>query len=155
MTVQSEEGRDVLKSFGWNLKHLIVDDGFPQYFPTASSAFFGSRPPRTEEEFLKQDGYPAIGDAPKWRKEFGSDCRGPVPVTSNMTKVHRIARSSFQRLGLDMQFHIPNWEFSNQFWWSMKSWDRFGLDCTHIEVSSNCIHTYLLQALIDDYYDNI
>ena len=74
MTVQSKEGRDVLKSYGWNLKHLLVFDGHPQYFPTDSGAYYGLAK-KDEIEFLADHGYPI---------------RGTLPKTSLVTQVHTI-----------------------------------------------------------------
>lgn len=169
MTVQTEEGKKVLKELGWNLKHVIVFDGYPQYFPTSSSAYFGFRMnTKTSQEFLQQDGYGSVGNTPPWQPDFGSNCRGPVPSTSNLTKIHLLARTSFERLALlkesmttistslqEPKFHyIYNWEFNNQFWWLTAGWGSKGLDCTHGTGGYYCITKYLLQALIDDYHEN-
>ena len=155
MTVQSKEGRETLAEYGYELKHLIVFDGLPQYNPSVTSGY----PPgvagfHNGSEFLKAGGYKQNKAEPAWIPEFGSQCRGPVPTSSKIHEAHMVMRTSFEDLGLDMQFYIRNWEFSNQFWWLVNGWGSKGLDCTHGSGGYYCSHKYLFQATIDDYYEN-
>jgi hypothetical protein len=158
MSIQTDEGRKALAELGWDLKHIIVFDGLPQFFPTSTSAYFGPQNSvNNETEFVLNGGYPASGNIPAWSPGYGHNCRGPVPTMSEMTKLHRMSRESFESLGLDMRFYIRNWEFSNQFWWMTAGWNGKNgqLDCTHGHGAFYCFHKYLLQATIDDYFDNL
>jgi hypothetical protein len=156
MSVLTEQGRSSLAELGWDLKNVIVFDGFPQFFPTVTSAYFGPTAINSEEDFVARGGYEEKGASPAWSPEYGHTCRGPVPPNSIMTNVSRISRKAFEDFGLDMRFYVRNWEFSNHFWWMTHNWNGKNgqLDCTHGGGGFYCMHKYLLQATIDDYYDN-
>jgi hypothetical protein len=158
MAVQTKEGRATLAELGWDLKHLIVFDGRPQFNPSSTSGFTGyNENIKTEEDFIAQGGYPAEGNIPAWSPEYGHSCRGPVPTNGIMRNASRVARKAFEELGLDMRFYIRNWEFTNQFWWSVAMWHGKNgqLDCTHGAGGLALMHRYLLQATMDDYYENL
>jgi hypothetical protein len=157
MTVLTNEGRAYLAELGWVIKRVVVFDGYPQFFPTPTSGFFGLISNNKKDLFVAEGGYPAKGNVPAWSPEYGHDCVGPVPPNSIMTNASRIARDSFQELGLDMRFYVRTWEFLNHFWWMTSGWNGKGgaLDCTHGGYGYSCIHKYLLQATIDDYYENL
>jgi hypothetical protein len=157
MSIQTDHGRAALAELGWDLKHVIVFDGIPQFFPTVTSAYFGRTGINSEDDFIAKGGYPQNGASPAWAPEYGHACRGPVPPNSEMTKVSRLSRKAFEDLGLNLQFYVRNWEFSNHFWWQTLGWNGKGgqLDCTHGGGGYYCLHKYLLQATIDDFYDNL
>lgn len=145
MAGQTEEGRAALKELGWNLERFIVFDGYPQFFPTNTSGYIPGVFGKAEHEKSIKGGH------------HGKRCRGPVPLNSKLTQANKLSRDSFRELGLDMSFYVQSWEFSNQFWWmtvGMGMTDR-NLDCTHgFQQQYYDPHIYLLQAAIDDYYEN-
>lgn len=156
----TKEGKKDLAKLGWNLERIIVFDGFPQFFPTPTSGYYeygtgNTNANKGEESFIQHGGYPQKGEHyPAWIPEHGHACRGPVPLSSKLTNASRLSRDAFQDLGLDMNFYIRSWEFSNQFWWMAQGWTRGGgLDCTHGVGVFYDAHRYLLQAAIDDHYD--
>ena len=141
MAGQTKEGRELLSKLGWNLNRIIVFDGFPQFFPTNTSGSFGKR----NRDLFNKGKYTPI---------HGKRCRGPVPSTSKLAQANHLIRQSFRDLDLDMSFYIRSWEFSNQFWWMAEGMGKSGgLDCTHGVGPFYDAHVYLLQAVIDDYYE--
>lgn len=59
-------------------------------------------------EIMKYDSEAACienGGYPGWKPEYGTQCRGPLPPTSNLTKVNNIARVAYEKNGLDMRWY--------------------------------------------------
>jgi hypothetical protein len=153
MDAASKQGRLELAKMGYELAHMIVYDGQPQYNPSETGAYdLEQKKIPSETAFLERNGYPG------WKPEYGTKCRGPLPPTSRFTQVNDLGRQAFEDLGLDMRFYGRIWEFANQWWWQVQGWGGRGLDCTHSAATSSgmsCVHKYFLMAMVDDHYEDL
>ena len=152
MHAKSAQGRQELKEMGYQLEHIIVFDGMPQWNPSVTGAYdMAQKKSHSEHSFLENEGYPG------WKPEYGSSCRGPLAPTSNLTATNKMARRKFEALGLDMKFYGRTWEFANQLWFHTNQWGGKGgmLDCTHGGGGMSCTHRYVLMAMIDDHFEDL
>lgn len=154
MNIYTPEGRKILSDAGWEPGHVIAFDGIPQFNPTQTGAFEWSMMTlANEEKFIANNGYEG------WLKDYGTQCRGPLPPQSTLKKVNDLARQGYTDAGLDLKFYGRTWEFANQFWFVVKGWTPTkGLDCTHAKqfgTGLSCVHKYFLQLMVDDHYESM
>lgn len=151
MNITSPEVRSDLAELGFELNHMIAFDGYPQHFPTGTSAYV-SCSYSTEESFLAGNGYDG------WQPSLGSSCRGPLPRNSILTSINHQERHHFEQHQFDMRWYGKTWEFVNQFWWGLAMWKNGGaLDCTHPGFTGQGgprVLKYFLQAMIDGYFES-
>jgi hypothetical protein len=144
--------KEILRNNHIEIANIIAFDGSPQFFPSESGGHnVEIKNAGTEADFIKKGGYPG------WKPEYGTKCVGPLPPTSNLTKVNNIAKAAYEKNGLDMRWYGRTWEFINMFWFQTKGWGRGGLDCTHggpSHAGMSCMHKYFLMAMVDDHFDN-
>ena len=113
MNIQSTNGKNVLKTRGYNFQHIFVFDGLPQFFPTNTSGY--DKGIGTSNTF--QSNFTYIGHD---IKEFGNSCRGPLPNNSILKDINIMSRNRFIDLGLNIKWYGRTWEFTNMFWWQVK-----------------------------------
>ena len=170
MHVQTKEGREQLARLGYQLQHMFVFDGLPQFFPTETGGYVSGMNNFTnplnvsEATFLHHGGYTG------WRPELGSACRGPLPPHVPLKKVAVLIRRLWLRQGFrKREWYGPIWEFANMFWWQSAGWvlkhqsNETNLDCTHAFKGDTPLafhgkglygmHKYFWQAMIDDYFE--
>jgi hypothetical protein len=156
MNVTTASARQELAKLGFNLTHLIVFDGVPQFFPTESGGYLHELQRGNEQAFLDAKGYPG------WRPELGSSCRGPLPPNGKLRQVNELERQAFHRHeSFNPKFYGKTWEFTNQFWWQTAKWwkkskDFAYFDCVHTRQSRtglSCVHKYFLQVMVDDHFE--
>jgi hypothetical protein len=171
--ITTRASRATLASLGFELQHpWIIWDGLPQHFPSSSGAFMEHFAMTRNESALLQQQQQQL---PEWHSKYGSNCRGPLPVTSRLTReVLYPARSLWrtvpqqqqqQQQRDDNEFYYDDrwygriWEFANQFWWQEIMWSTSAnprLDCLHPykqKTGLTCVHKYFLQAMVDGYYE--
>ncbi len=154
MNITSAAAKREMADMGYELQHVLAFDGLPQHFPSLTGGYpYVSVNAYSESEFLDRQGYPG------WFPELGSKCRGPLTPNSKLKYVNSLGRQAFHKLGLDMRYYAKTWEFANQFWWNEKMWKDVrlpNLDCTHPTAGRTgftCVYKFLLQAIVDGYYE--
>ncbi len=150
MNITTPAAQSDLATIGFQLTHLVAFDGFPQHFPTETSAYVATQH-ASEQAFLAGQGYEG------WHPTMGSTCRGPLPHNNILTRINNHERRNFVNMGFDMRWYGQTWEFTNQFWWEEVMWaGGDALDCTHPrspEAAGPRVLKYFIQAMADDAYE--
>lgn len=149
LRIQSDDSRQQLREVGYDLQHIIVLDGIPQFYPTSTGSYTTLLDIMSgEEDFWSHGAYRG------WDPRYGSRCLGPHTSRSAQATLNRIIREAISEEGLSLPvLYGPTWVFANEFWWQTRAWlFHHGLDCSRSSPVSglSCVTKYVIKALVED-----